>query len=224
MHDNSLGAEGWATHWAPKTAIQTTKCTKHTKNERLAERTLFTHSAGTSIPQNLCCFVYLGSFVVPTTHSGKGRMQKAEGRKAATLMRHQSHPKATPGRRQNDECRKAGPGRLKPGTCEVQARYKPSASQVHAWYMHGTSYPKARRMGDALLSSTGFPRLHPWRFRPPCGVSTEPVPGFDRTGLSAIPMNGPESLVFTSGGSWRILPAGSAISPPLAKEKPVRQI
>jgi hypothetical protein len=59
MHDNSLGAEGWATHWAPKTAIQTTKCTKHTKNERLAERTLFTHSAGTSIPQNLCCFVYL---------------------------------------------------------------------------------------------------------------------------------------------------------------------
>ena len=50
----------------PKTAVQTTKHTKHTKNEALTKRTLLPQPAGTSVGRNLRQFGYFESFVVPT--------------------------------------------------------------------------------------------------------------------------------------------------------------
>jgi hypothetical protein len=56
-----------------ETAGQTTKYTKHTKNERLTGGILFTCPGRTSAlpnPRHFVCFVY---FVVTTVHSGKAQ-------------------------------------------------------------------------------------------------------------------------------------------------------
>jgi hypothetical protein len=80
----------------PKTAVQTTKYPKRTKNERLTGGTLRTGPVGASVMQNVRQFVYFGYFVVPAALSlgrirggGRGEAGSQKPPKAT-----QSHTKA----------------------------------------------------------------------------------------------------------------------------------
>jgi hypothetical protein len=50
--------------FTPRTAGETTKCTKHTKNERLKKRIMHTHFVDTLVAANLRDFGHFGRFVV----------------------------------------------------------------------------------------------------------------------------------------------------------------
>jgi hypothetical protein len=90
-----LGLASRAGGWAgdplnPRTAGQTTKYTKHRKNERLTKKTLLNALVGTSVVPNVREFGYFGYFVVLTAHLGNAesrgkagakRKQKAKSRK-----------------------------------------------------------------------------------------------------------------------------------------------
>ena len=87
---------------APKTAVQTTKNTKHTKNEALTKRAVLTHPAGASVGRNLRQFGYFESFVAAAARSaartwpGVRRERQAISDGGGTLPRPTGAPVSAP--------------------------------------------------------------------------------------------------------------------------------